>query len=77
VEDTRQLGLVRTVLGEAGSGLARYGAAMHFYQRRLISSDTLEVYRACALEDGLDPLSELLRLGLTHDIQFLKETPPS
>ncbi len=76
-EHNRQLGFIRTAPGGAGSGLVRYGAAMHLYQNRFISPGTLEIFRVCALDDRLDPLAELQRLGLDHDIHFLKEiTPP-
>ena len=61
---------------EQGSGLVRYGAAMYLYQRHDIAAETLEVFRICAPDDKLDPLAELQRLGLHHDIAFLKEISP-
>ena len=72
-EHQRQLAYLKFPAGEAGSGLVRYGAAMHLYQRHDIAAGTLEVFRICALDDKLDPLAELQRLGLHHDIAFLKE----
>lgn len=42
-------------LGEPGSGLIRYGAAMHLRQRGLIDDETLERYRICCLLDAEDP----------------------
>ncbi len=73
-EHKRQLNFVRTPPGGTGSGLVRYGAAMHLYHSHFISPETLEIFRTCAPDDRLDPLAELMRLGLGHDIQFLKET---
>lgn len=61
-------------LGEPGSGFARYAAAMSLYQSGLIRADTLEVFRICASEDGLDPLAELARLRMTHDLSRLTST---
>jgi len=43
-------------LGEPGSGLVRYAAAMHLRQRGLIDDATLERYRICCRTDGEDPL---------------------
>jgi hypothetical protein len=73
----RQLAFIRTAPGSMGSGLVRYGAAMHLYQVRFISAEILEVFRICALDDRLDPLAELQRLDLDHDVPFLKETSPA
>ena len=42
-------------LGEPGSGLLRYAAAMHLYARGLIDPATLERYRICCRSDGEDP----------------------
>lgn len=73
-ENLRQLNFLRTPPGGLSSGLVRYGAAMHLYHGHFISPETLEVFRICAPDDRLDPLAELARLGLGHDIPFLKET---
>ena len=73
-EHRRQLGFFAVPPGEAGSGRVRYAAAMHLYQKRYITAETLEVYRICAPDDRLDPLAELQRLGITHDMKFLQET---
>lgn len=42
-------------LGEPGSGLRRYAAAMHLRQRGLIDDATLERYRICCRTDAEDP----------------------
>ncbi|MEM0944113.1 MAG: hypothetical protein AAGI70_09215 [Pseudomonadota bacterium] len=42
-------------LGEAGSGLVRYAAAMHLRQRGLLDDATLERYRICCRTDGENP----------------------
>lgn len=46
---------LRTPLGESGSGLVRYAAAMHLYQRGHIDAATLERYRICCRLDWEDP----------------------
>ena len=53
-----QAGLLATPVGLCGSGRVRYAAAMYFYQRRMISEDALEAYRACSKNDLLDPKSQ-------------------
>jgi hypothetical protein len=60
-------------LAEKGSGTARYAEAMRLYQERIIGADTLEVFRICAPDDRLDPLGELVRLGITADIETVKQ----
>jgi hypothetical protein len=57
-EDELQAGLLATPVGLRGSGRVRYAAAMYFYQRRMISEDILEVYRACSKNDLIDPKSQ-------------------
>ena len=57
-EDELQAGLLATPVGLCGSGRVRYAAAMYFYQRRMISEDALEAYRACSKNDLLDPKSQ-------------------
>jgi hypothetical protein len=59
-------------LGEPGSGFARYAAAMSLYQQGAIDESTLEVFRICAPDDRLDPLQELVRLSMLHDLDFLR-----
>ncbi len=49
---------MRPLPGFANSGRVRYAAAMYFYQRRMISEDILEVYRACSKNDLIDPKSQ-------------------
>ena len=44
----------------------RYAAAMHFYKRRMIEPELLEIYRICARQDNADP-REVARIeGLRH-----------
>jgi hypothetical protein len=45
---------ITTALGEAGSGRARYGAAMALYQDAQISAAQLECFRIASADDGLD-----------------------
>lgn len=54
-EDEEQLALLRLPLGEPGSGMTRYGAAMYFFQRGKLGSETLEAYRICCNLDSEDP----------------------
>lgn len=42
-------------LGEPGSGILRYAAAMHLRQRGLIDDAMLERYRICCRTDSEDP----------------------
>jgi hypothetical protein len=46
---------LRRPLGEPGSGLVRYAAAMHLRQRGLIDDAALERYRVCSRLDAEDP----------------------
>jgi len=55
-ERTRQQALLFTAVGLPGSGAARYGAAMYFYQQGEISAQLLEIYRCCCKLDNEDPL---------------------
>ncbi len=57
-EDELQAGLLATPVGLRDSGRVRYAAAMYFYQRRMISGDILEVYRACSKNDLIDPKNQ-------------------
>ncbi len=54
-EDRQQLQLLHLPLGVRGSGMARYGAAMYFYQRGSLDAETLEAYRICFHLDFEDP----------------------
>lgn len=54
-EDREQLELLHLPLGEPGSGLTRYGAAMYFYKRGRLDADLLEAYRICCNLDAEDP----------------------
>ena len=73
-EDRHQLGLLGTPFEEPMSGRVRYGAAMYFYQRGMISAECLEVYRICSRLDHEDPEPFLARLGLATEIETLKST---
>ncbi|OCW57999.1 hypothetical protein AWJ14_02300 [Hoeflea olei] len=65
-EDRAQLDLLRLPLGTPGSGIHRYGAAMHFYRRGLLDAETLEAYRICCNLDAEDP-DAVLRSRRTPD----------
>lgn len=54
-EDGRQLALLTLPLGQPGSGMIRYGAAMYFYRRGMLDADTLEAHRICCNLDFEDP----------------------
>ena len=43
-------------IGAQGSGAARYGAAMFFYNLGLIDGEMLEIYRRCCKFDHEDPI---------------------
>ncbi|MGI1663745.1 dimethylsulfonioproprionate lyase family protein [Palleronia sp. KMU-117] len=62
--DLRQLRLLRAPVGTPGAARARYGAAMHFYQRGAMSARALEVYRICATRDLDDPAALLRTRGI-------------
>jgi hypothetical protein len=51
----RELRLLDAPVGEPGSGMVRYAAAMYLNRRGLISDDLLEIYRVCARMDETDP----------------------
>ena len=40
-----------------GSGAGRYAAAMHFYARKMITLEMLEIYRMCSKFDKDDPIA--------------------
>jgi hypothetical protein len=66
-EDAQNWALVDTPLGEPWSGRARYAAAMSFYQRGVMNSETLEVYRLCSRLDDQDPLPLLRERRVGRD----------
>lgn len=68
-----QLEFLRMPVGEPGSGIVRYAAAMHLYQNRLMADEVLEIFRICAPDDDLDPHAELARLGIPNPIPQLLE----
>lgn len=53
--------IIMTPPGAEWSGRARYAAAMYFYQRGDMASDTLEVYRICSRIDAENPVDVLKR----------------
>lgn len=54
-QDRKQLGLLRLPLGEPGSGMHRYGAAMYFHKQGKLDAELLEAYRICCNLDHEDP----------------------
>ena len=66
-EAAEQWQLVNTPLGEKWSGRTRYAAAMFFYKRDEMTSETLEVYRICARLDSEDPLPIIRDRGIGKD----------
>lgn len=55
-EKKMQKELLNSKLGVSGSGYARYGAAMYFYNQGQLSEDMLEIYRRCCKFDHEDPI---------------------
>lgn len=52
----QQKALLELPIGQRGSGAARYGAAMFFYQQKMMSAELLEIYRRCCKFDHEDPV---------------------
>lgn len=64
--DRRQRRLLDAPIGQKGSGVVRYAAAMYFHRRGLFSPEILEIYRVCARQDAADP-REVARIeGIEH-----------
>lgn len=57
VEFARQKSDLFLATDIAGSGQARYSAAMYFYNLGFISADLLEIYRRCCKFDHEDPMA--------------------
>ena len=55
-EKKMQQELLNSELGISGSGYARYGAAMYFYNQGILSEAMLEIYRRCCKFDNEDPI---------------------
>ena len=55
-EKKMQQELLNSKLGISGSGYARYGAAMYFYNQGILSEAMLEIYRRCCKFDDEDPI---------------------
>jgi hypothetical protein len=53
--DREQLDLLRLPLGDPGSGMHRYGAAMYFHKCGKLDAEQLEAYRICCNLDFEDP----------------------
>ncbi|MDA9313461.1 hypothetical protein N9V26_00020 [Amylibacter sp.] len=51
-----QQALLNSKIGNPGSGYARYGAAMYFYNQGKLSAAVLEIYRRCCKFDNEDPV---------------------
>lgn len=51
-----QQALLNSKIGISGSGYARYGAAMYFYNQGKLSAAMLEIYRRCCKFDNEDPV---------------------
>ena len=56
-DDREQLTLLKSPLGQKGSGYLRYGAAMYFYKSGMLPQSLLEMYRKCCKLDQMDPLA--------------------
>ncbi len=54
-EDHSELRNLHSPLGQKDSGRVRYGAAMYFHGRGLLTDKQLEAYRICAKDDHADP----------------------
>jgi hypothetical protein len=70
---SQQIEFLRMPVGEPGSGVVRYAAAMHFYQSHLMTDEVLEVFRICAPDDNRDPIAELAHLGIPDPIPALRK----
>jgi hypothetical protein len=68
--DREQLRLLLSPVGAAGSGLVRYGAAMHFWRMGAITPQLLEIYRKCARRDGDDPREVARHEGVVFPAQL-------
>ena len=54
ITDDEEQNNLKRPLGESGSGLVRYAAAMYLRQRGLLDDSTLERYRICSRLDHED-----------------------
>lgn len=63
-EEKRQLALLEMPVGLAGSGYARYQAAMYFHSQGRIGDELLEIYRICCKHDGEDPVAVARHEGI-------------
>ncbi len=56
-EDRTQWRHLTNQSGASGASLTRYAAAMHFYQRTMLSAESLEMFRERAKRDAENPLA--------------------
>ncbi len=70
-EMSHQNKLLSLPVGQPGSGAARYGAAMYFYQNHMMTLELLEIYRRCCKFDHEDPEDLAAFEGV--DVQHLYE----
>ncbi len=75
-EEDIQKVLLNTPVGQPGSGAARYGAAMYFYKREMLSARMLEVYRMCSKFDRDDPIKVAAYEGIEHPDLTATEAAP-
>ncbi|WP_425045801.1 hypothetical protein [Primorskyibacter sp. S87] len=66
----RQQRILMSETGVAGSGAARYAAAMHLYNEGLMSAQVLEIYRRCSKFDNEDPVDLARFEGLEFSLSF-------
>lgn len=69
-EVAHQKALLTVPVGQTGSGAARYGAAMYFYQRKAMSAELLEIYRRCCKFDHEDPIDLAAFEGIPNEVRF-------
>tara|TARA_R110002094_G_scaffold125947_3_gene119970 strand:+ start:612 stop:869 length:258 start_codon:yes stop_codon:yes gene_type:complete len=74
IEREHQHSLLCTSIGSEGSGAARYGAAMFFYNMGLIGGEMLEIYRRCSKFDHEDPI-DLARFEQVEPPSFVTSCP--
>ena len=55
---------INAPIGERGSGMVRYAAAMAGFRLGLLSAEALEVFRCCSKFDKEDPVAVAQYLGV-------------
>lgn len=71
-EEAIQRECLNTAPGSENSGRTRYAAAMYFFQRGMLSSTAIEIFRSLARDDIVDPLALLRAAGCEEEIANLK-----